>query len=163
MDSNINLFNINKFLSKIKYEFINKYEDNDFPEGMEKEKFISTVNGFFMDYNDEFYDSITLNSTNNLDILCNDIKKDFKLFSKRLNCFIKRFICISFLNSEKFIDSLINIGIHKSDAIILEEFYNLSQVLDEFIIFITLDKDILRLKDKIKRVFQSNLYIETLE
>ena len=160
---NIDLLKIEGFLDKIKRSFVKQYGDNDFPEGIKKERFINIVNEFFNSYRDDFSQSILLNDITNLNTLSKDINRYFKGIMVNLKVFLKKFICITFLNKTGYIGSLMEIGVHSSDAIILDEFYCLSKHLNELIIFITLDKDIFRLSGKINQVFSSKIDIFYLQ
>ncbi|MBQ9024963.1 MAG: hypothetical protein IJ104_01075 [Methanobrevibacter sp.] len=163
LKNSVDLLNIDNFLYKLKMDFIAQYHNNDFPEGIQKQKFVHVVNQFFMDYNEYFKYSIVSNDVNNLNVLAKNIKNDYKFILNNLFGLFTRFICISFINKMSFTKNLINIGINKSDAIILEEFFRLSQSLNESIIFLTLDNDILKLTHKINQIFHSIVSIETLK
>lgn len=162
LENSIDLLNVGNFLSKIKRNFIAQYHNNDFPEGIKKEKFIQVVNQFFIEYDGDFQYSIVSNDMNNLDILYENMKNNYKVILKKLVQLFKKFICITFINKRKFINALMNIGIHRADAFIIEEFFHLSESLNELIIFLTFDKDILNLSDEINDIFPSSVLIGTL-
>ncbi|MBE6510253.1 MAG: hypothetical protein E7Z74_03155 [Methanobrevibacter millerae] len=162
LENSIDLLNVDTFLFRIKQNFIAQYPNSDFPEGIKMKKFISIVNQFFIEYNDDFQYSIISNDINNLEELYENIKNDYKIILKNLMKLFKKFICISFINKRKFTNALINIGIHRADAFILEEFFQLSESLHELIMFITFDKDILNLSNEINDIFPSSVLIGTL-
>ena len=76
--------------------------------------------------NDKYYNEF--NVENNIISSYSEIemKNNYKVILKKLVQLFKKFICITFINKRKFINALMNIGIHRADAFIIEEFFHLS-------------------------------------
>ena len=67
----------------------------------------------------------------------------FKMYNKTITNCMTNFDKFYYLNNQKRIDHLIKIGIHESDAIIVDDCYNKSEDMNEKFVFITYDTDIL--------------------
>ena len=67
----------------------------------------------------------------------------FKMYNKTVTNCIANLDKFYYVNNQKRIDQLINIGIHESDAILVDDCYNKSVDMDEEFVFITYDTDIL--------------------
>lgn len=155
-DHQINTMKMNRHIFEVKNGFLKQYEDNEYPEDMKKEKFITLVSDFFKNYELEINNLLM---TGNADELNNIIISSFRISITKLINFLKTETCITFIENANKYDSLINIGLHKTDAILLEESYCLHTTLNEIIFFITFDGGILDLSDKIRVVLNSKINV----
>ena len=158
LNNQINPINMSKHLFRIKKEFLKQYGNNSFPEGLKKERFDNFVNSFFSGYEFEITD-ILINKNN--DSLDGTIISSFRESINKLNNFIKKYLCITFLNNSNKFKSLRKIKLDKTDAKLVDESYLLHILLNEVIFFITFDKGILRLSDKIKGIITPNIHIRS--
>lgn len=157
----IKLINMEKEIYKIKKSFIDSHKD--LPEFEERQaKFIEIVNDLFEEFDEAMRNSIL--DLQNVEILD---KKARNIIRNKEHKFVK---CISsltiykFVNSpsdEKRINSLIDNGNHKKDAIILNDEYNMSKELDTDIYFITYDTGILSLYNEINTVLKSIVHVHS--
>lgn len=156
MNHQINPLNIDKNLYKVKNEFLKQYKDNPFPEDLKKERFDELVSNFFIEY--DFEISNILISGNNED-LDDDIISSFRCSNAKLLNFLDNYPCITFIANRSKYSSLREIEIDKTDAILLEESYNLHISLNEIIFFITFDKHNLESKTEIEEIITQNIRI----
>lgn len=157
----IKLINIEKEIYKIKKSFIDSHED--LPEFEERQdKFIEIVNDLFEEFDESIRNSIL--DFQNVEVLD---KKARNIIRNKEHKFVK---CISSLtiysfkcslSDEKRINSLIDNGNHKEDAIILNDAYNVSKKFDADIYFITYDAGILSLYNEINTVLKSKVHVHS--
>ncbi len=79
----------------------------------------------------------------NLNLLSSKLRNLFKMYNKTITNCLAKFDKFSFENNQKLIDQLIDIGIHESDAILVDDCYNKSKDINEKFVFITYDQDII--------------------
>ena len=156
MTHQINPMIMEKNLFKVKKEFLKQYKNNPFPEDLKKEKFDEIVSEFFIEYESEIKNILINGNNKDLDKV---IKSSSRSSKDTLFNFLNKYQCITFIENMSKYDSLSEINIHKNDAILLEESYNLHLTLNEIIFFITLDKGILESKNKIEEIFTQNICV----
>lgn len=156
MNNNVNPLRVDKHLSKVKKEFLMQYSDNNYPEELKKERFISLVSDFFNEYHLELNNILLTQNTDELDEL---IISSFRCSMYKFNNFLKEQLPISFIKNTTKVKQFKEIGIHKTDAILLEESYFLHQFLNEEIFFITFDREILELKNYIKEILSFKIFV----
>ena len=139
---NIPLIKIDSNINKIKVSYLNKFKDDDYVFGIEKDRFLNIVNDVFIVYYNEIKDTI-VNYDVNLKLLSLKLRNLFKMYNKIITNCIANFDKFSFANNQKLIDHLINMGIHESDAIIIAGCYNKSMDINEKFVFITYDNKII--------------------
>ena len=64
----------------------------------------------------------------------------------------------SFGNNQSRIDKLIAIGIHKKDAILVDDCYHKSKDMNEKFVFITQDKDIIKYSQDAFNLLDSRIF-----
>ena len=116
---------------------MNRFKRDDYAFGIEKDRFVDIVNDVFIIYYDEIKDTIVDNDVN-LNSLSSKLRNLFKMYNKTITICIANFDKFSYANNQKLIDQLIDIGIHKSDAIIVDDCYNKSKDMNEKFVFITM-------------------------
>ena len=156
MNHQINPLNMDKNLYKVKNEFLKQYENNPFPEDLKKENFDELVSNFFSEYDFEINNILISGDNEDLD---DTIISSFRCSNAKLLHFLARHHCITFIATRSKYDSLREIKIDKTDAILLEESYHLHILLNEIIFFITFDKNILKSKTKIEEIFTQNICV----
>lgn len=82
----------------------------------------------------------------------------FKMYNKTIANCIANFDKFSYVNNQKLIDQLIKIGIHESDAIIVDDCYNKSRDMNEKFVFITYDEKIMECSGDAFRLLNSNVH-----
>ena len=138
----INLSNLDYHMQKIKIGYLNQFKDDSHVFAIEKEKFVKIVGDLFIEYYDEIRTAI-INDDLELEALSIKLKNAFKGYNKSLSRCLSTFEKFSFENDQKLIDRLIDIGIHKSDAILVDDCYNKSKHMNEKFVFVTQDNDII--------------------
>lgn len=139
ISKNIPLIKIDSHIHKIKTTYLNRFKGNDHSFGIEKDRFVDIVNDVFIIYYDEIKDTIVDNDVN-LKLLSSKLRNLFKMYNKTITYCIGNFDKFSYVNNQKRIYQLIKIGIHESDAIIVDDCYNKSLDMNEKFVFITYDK-----------------------
>lgn len=142
ISKNIPLIELDYHIYKIKNNYLNKFKNYDYAFGIGIDRFVNIVDDIFIIYYDEIKDTIVDNDVN-LSLLSSKLRNLFKIYNKTItNCMVN-FDKFSFVNNPKIIDQLIDIGIHKSDSIILDDCYNKSMDINEEFVFITYDNKII--------------------
>lgn len=157
ISKNIPLTRIDSHIHKIKISYLNKFEGNDYAWGIEKDRFLNIVEEVFIIYYDEIRDTI-VEGNNNLDLLSSKLRNLFKIYNKTIiNC-IANFDKFSFENNQKLINQLIAIGIHNSDAVLVDDCYNKSKDINEKFVFITYDNDIIDCSEDAFKLLNSKVH-----
>ena len=136
---------------------MNRFKDDDYAFGIEKDRFVDIVNDVFIIYHDEIKDTIVDNDVN-LNLLSSKLRNLFKMYNKTVTSCIANLDKFSYANNQKRIDQLIKIGIHESDAIIVDDCYNKSTDMNEKFVFITYDTDILDCSGDAFRLLNSKVH-----
>ncbi len=157
ISKNIPLIKIDSHIHKIKTTYLNRFKDDDYVFGIEKDRFIDIVNDVFITYSDEIKDTIVDNDVN-LNLLSFKLRNLFKMYNKTINNCMANFDKFSFVNNQKLINQLIDIGIHESDAIIVDDCYNKSMNITEKFVFITYDNKIIECSREAFKLLNSNVH-----
>ena len=80
------------------------------------------------------------------------------MYNKTINNCMANFDKFSFVNNQKLINQLIDIGIHESDAIIVDDCYNKSMNINEKFVFITYDNKIIECSREAFKLLNSNVH-----
>ena len=147
----INPIKIDFIIHSLKKEFLNKYKDEDYPEGVKKEKFNNIVNDLFVTFDNVFREEL-LGYNNKIE----DFKKDtigtFRIYSKNLSNLFNSLNIGEFYKegeNSQYEGDIHNLGIHHSDKLILLDCYYLAKnKLKSNVAFITQDKVIVSNKSK---------------
>ena len=100
------------------------------------------VDDLFVEYCDEVRNAIIMDDVE-LESVSLKLRNIFKMYNKSVSRCLTAFEKFSFENNEKLINQLIGTGIHKKDAILVDDCYNKSKEINEKFVFVTLDKDII--------------------
>ena len=157
ISNNIPLIKIDSHIHKIKTIYLNRFKRDDYAFGIEKDRFVDIVNGVFIIYYDEIKDTIVDNDVN-LNSLSSKLRNLFKMYNKTITICIANFDKFSYANNQKLIDQLIDIGIHKSDAIIVDDCYNKSKDMNEKFVFITYDNKIMECSGDAFKLLNSKVH-----
>ena len=157
ISKNIPLINIDSHINKIKTTYLNRFKDDDYAFGIGKDRFVDIVNDVFIIYYDEIKDTIVDNDVN-LNLLSLKLRNLFKMYNKTITNCMANFDKFSYANNQKRIDQLIKIGIHESDAILVDDCYNKSMDINEKFVFITYDTDILDCSGEAFRLLNSKVH-----
>ncbi|MDR3223141.1 MAG: hypothetical protein LBT66_05355 [Methanobrevibacter sp.] len=128
----------------------------DFPEGSEKCRFNKNINDLFQEYYEGFKEDLIIQNTNNIGSFKENMDITFSNYSKNLDIIINDLKCDNYYEKNKYIlfeDLIDKIGIHKSDKLILLDYYELVKNSNQKIGFITQDKDIINHRQNLKRIF----------
>ena len=136
---------------------MNRFKDDDYAFGIGKDRFVDIVNDVFIIYYDEIKDTIVDNDVN-LNLLSLKLRNLFKMYNKTITNCMANFDKFSYANNQKRIDQLIKIGIHESDAILVDDCYNKSMDINEKFVFITYDTDILDCSGDAFRLLNSKVH-----
>ena len=136
---------------------MNRFKRDDYAFGIEKDRFVDIVNDVFIIYYDEIKDTIVDNDVN-LNSLSSKLRNLFKMYNKTITICIANFDKFSYANNQKLIDQLIDIGIHKSDAIIVDDCYNKSKDMNEKFVFITYDNKIMECSGDAFKLLNSKVH-----
>lgn len=142
ISKNIPLIKIDSYIHKIKTTYLNRFKADNYAFGIEKNRFVDIVDDVFIIYYDEIKGTIVDNDVN-LNLLSSKLRNLFKMYNKTITNCISNFDKFSHANNQELIDQLIDIGIHESDAIIVDDCYNKSMDMSEKFVFITYDKKIM--------------------
>ena len=82
----------------------------------------------------------------------------FKMYNKTITNCIVNFDKFSYSNNQKLINQLIDIGIHESDAIIVDDCYNKSMDIGKEFVFITYDKKVMECSEDAFKLLNSKVY-----
>ena len=157
ISKNIPLIKIDYHIHKIKTSYLNRFKDYDYAFGIEKDKFRDIVDDVFAVYYDEIKDTI-VNNDINLNLLSSKLRNLFEMYNKTITNCIANFDKFSYVNNQKIINQLINIGIHKSDAIIVDDYYNKSKDINDEIVFITYDNNIIKCSEDAFKLLNSKVH-----
>lgn len=157
ISNNIPLIKIDSHIHKIKTIYLNRFKRDDYAFGIEKDRFVDIVNDVFIIYYDEIKDTIVDNDVN-LNSLSSKLRNLFKMYNKTITICIANFDKFSYANNQKLIDQLIDIGIHKSDAIIVDDCYNKSKDMNEKFVFITYDNKIMECSGDAFKLLNSKVH-----
>lgn len=157
ISNNIPLIKIDSHIHKIKTIYLNRFKRDDYAFGIEKDRFVDIVNDVFIIYYDEIKDTIVDNDVN-LNSLSSKLRNLFKMYNKTITNCIANFDKFSYANNQKLIDQLIDIGIHKSDAIIVDDCYNKSKDMNEKFVFITYDNKIMECSGDAFKLLNSKVH-----
>lgn len=160
ISKNIPLIKIEYHIHKIKTIYLNKFKDDHYIFGIEKDRFLDIVDDLFIIYYDEIKDTIVNNDVN-LNLLSLKLRNLFKKYNKTLVRCIANFDRFSFENNQNLINQLIDIGIHKSDAVLVDDCYNKSMDINEKFVFITIDNDIIDCSDDAINLLNSKVYFSS--
>lgn len=155
----VNQRNLDNSIKSIKNTFMNKYHDKEFPEGMKREKFENIIHGFFEENTQIIHAVMLDDNTKLLDKFKREIIDTYKDLHSDLNVFLNKLTFITLTYSETNVKMLKDIGIHDSDAILVDESFYLSTIYQNPVAFITFDNGILKYSDEIKKLFNSNVQI----
>ena len=139
---NISLSNLDFHMQKIKIGYLNQFKDESHVFEIEKGKFVKIVGDLFIEYYDEIRTAI-INEDIELMELSIKLKNAFKGYNKSVSGCLSAFEKFSFENNQKLIGRLIDIGIHESDAVLVDDCYNKSKDMNEKFVFVTQDNDII--------------------
>ena len=112
---------------------------------------------FFFIYYEEIKDTI-VNYDVDLNILSSKLRNLFKMYNKIIANCIANFDKFSFANNQNLIDHLIKMGIHESDAIIVDDCYNKSMDINEKFVFITYDNNIIECSGDAFKLLNSKVH-----
>ena len=140
---NINLSNLDFHMQKIKKSYLNQFKYESHVFGVEKEKFLKIVGDLFLEYYDEIRTAV-INNDIELESLSIKLKNAFKAYNKSVSICLSNFEKFSFENNWNLINQLTDIGIHDSDAILVDDCYNKSKAMNEKFVFVTQDMDIIK-------------------
>lgn len=157
ISNNIPLIKIDSHIHKIKTIYLNRFKRDDYAFGIEKDRFVDIVNDVFIIYYDEIKDTIVDNDVN-LNSLSSKLRNLFKMYNKTITNCIANFDKFSYANNQKLIVQLIDIGIHKSDAIIVDDCYNKSKDMNEKFVFITYDNKIMECSGDAFKLLNSKVH-----
>lgn len=154
---NIKLSNLDFHMQKIKKSYLNQFKDESHIFGVKKEKFIKIVEDLFIEYHDEIRTAI-INNDIKLESLSIKLKNAFKEYNKSVSRCLSNFEKFSFENNHDLINQLIDIGIHNSDAILVDDCYNKSKDINEKFVFVTQDKDIIKCSQDAFKLLNSQIH-----
>lgn len=157
ISKNIPLIKIDSHIHKIKTTYLNRFKGDNYAFGIEKDRFVDIVNGVFSIYYDEIKDTIVDNDVN-LNLLSSKLRNLFKMYNKTITNCIANFEKFSYVNNQKLIAQLIDIGIHESDAIIVDDCYNKSKAMNEKFVFITYDNNIMECSGEAFKLLNSKVH-----
>ena len=157
ISKNIPLIKIDSHIHKIKTSYLNRFKGHDYAFGIEKDRFVDIVDDVFSTYYDEIKDTIVDNDVN-LNLLSLKLRNLFKMYNKTITNCIANFDKFSFINNRKRINQLIDIGIHESDAILVDDCYNKSNDINEQFVFITYDNDIIECSEDAFKLLNSKVH-----
>lgn len=156
----INLNNVSIHLTKLKNEILKKYDQIEFPFGIKNEKFNNCVIKFIDNQKIIISEILVDDDSLKLNDLKNDVIVSFKKLNQDLRNFIVNLNCISFTESGNYVKKLLEIDdIHENDAILIDESFHLSKMINNPLAFITFDNGILNSYDEILEILSSNVYI----
>lgn len=138
--------NIKIMEKKFKY----KYNNKKYPFGFKKEKFNSLTHELFSQYSNFIKNGIYLKPLNILiEWQYNEISISYRKSFNSLENLFKKIEIYSFdkTSYNKRIKKHLNTNIHNSDAEILLDAFNTSEILEDYLFFITKDKEILNNSD----------------
>ena len=138
---NIKLSNLEYQMQIIKKSYLYQFKDESHVYGVEKDKFVKIVGDLFIEYYDEIRGAI-INNDINLDALSLKLRNSYKGYNESVSRCLRNFEKFSIQNNYELIEQLIDIGIHKKDAILVDDCYNRSNELNVQFVFITQDKEI---------------------
>lgn len=121
----------------------------DFPENMPQERFQSLIHSFFKLFENEIIQIFLFGDNNHFK---QDIINVNLMSLSKLKSFSEKHNCISFINGERDIKYLRNVGLDKTDAVWVDEASQLSSTLKDDVNFVTFDNGILELKNVILKV-----------
>lgn len=153
----INLSNLDSHMQKIKKSYLNQFKDETHVFGVEKEKFIKIVGDLFIEYYDEIRTAI-INKDTELESLSIKLKNAFNGYNKSVSICLSNFEKFSFKNNPNLINQIIDIGIHESDAILIDDCYNKAKDINEKFVFITQDKDIINCSQDVFKLLNSEIH-----
>ena len=154
---NIPLIKLDYHIHKIKTNYLNKFKSYDYAFGIEIDRFVNIVDDIFIIYYGEIKDTIVDNDVN-LSLLSSKLRNLFKMYNKTITNCIANFDKFSLVNNQKIIDQLIELGIHKSDSIIVDDCYNKSMDINEKFVFITYDNKIIECSGDAFKLLKCNVH-----
>lgn len=157
ISKNIPLIKIDSHIHKIKTAYLNRFKDDDYAFGIEKDRFVDIVNDMFIIYYDEIKDTIVDNDVN-LNLLSLKLRNLFKMYNKTVTNCMANFDKFSYANNQKRINQLIDIGLHESDEVLVDDCYNKSMDINEKFVFITYDTDILDCSEDAFKLLNSKVH-----
>ena len=156
-----------EIVSHLKYiqkNFVKKYSNKKYPFGFKKDKFEKITKELFLNYYDTFKRDILYLPI--IQILNKENKKTKNTFKQSTASLIYLFDNVHVLNfseeknDENILKNLKKNGIHPPDNYILLDSYKTSKLLNESIIFITMDKGILKRKNILLKEFKSEIDVK---
>lgn len=154
---NIKLSNLDFHMQRIKKSYLYQFKDEAHVFEIEKEKFVKIVGDLFMEYYDEIRTAI-INNDIELESLSIKLKNAFKGYNKSVSRCLSNFEKFSFENNQDLIYQLINIGIHDSDAVLVDDCYNKSKDINEKFVFVTQDKGIINCSRDAFKLLNSQIH-----
>ena len=154
---NINISNLDFQMQKIKKSYLYQFKDESHVFGVEKEKYMKIIGDLFIEYYDEIRTAI-INNDIALESLSIKLKNAFKEYNKSISICLSNFEKFSFENNQELINQLIDIGIHDSDAILVDDCYNKSKDINEKFVFVTHDKDIITCSQDAFKLLNSQIH-----
>lgn len=140
--NNIDLVNLDYHMYNIKKIYLRQFKDKSYVFEVKKDRFLKIVDDLFAEYCDEVRNAIIMDDVE-LESVSLKLRNIFKMYNKSVSRCLTAFEKFSFENNEKLINQLIGIGIHKKDAILVDDCYNKSKDINEKFVFVTLDKEII--------------------
>ncbi len=156
MKNYINYIQIDKSRYIAKKTFLNNFKGHDVNINLPEDKFKNLVDDLFNNYNNEISNAMIKIDNDELNKI---IRSSFRKDISNLNNFLEDNICITFVSKGVHEEDFKNIGIHKKDAELLYQAYILHLILDSPINFVTVDKGILELKNKILNDITSSIVV----
>lgn len=153
----IKLYNLDYHMNKIEKNYLNQFNDKSYVFNIKKDKFVKIVKSLFSEYYDEIKNAIINNDTQ-LITLSSKLRKTFKKYNLAVSRCLSVFEMFSFENNQKLINQLIDSGIHRKDAILIDDCYNKSKDINEKFVFVTQDNDIIECSTNIFELLDSKIY-----
>lgn len=154
----ISLVNLEYHLNAIKKAYLDKFKNDEYVFNIKKEKFTDIVQDVFVEFSDEIKSAIINNDLDLID-LTSKLRNNFKKYYSGVNRCIKNFVLFDAPIDEQLKSSLINIKIHESDAIILNDCYYKSEELNKKFVFITQDVNLIDKSKKVQKLLNEKVYI----
>lgn len=159
--------NIYQNMSSIHREFISRHDDDNFPFGFNKEKFITLTRELFFKFGDLiktgiFYETIDVLINSQI----NEVNSDYKKALNSLQILFKQ-VQVYYFNEIKqdnlIIESLNNQGIHNPDSRIILDAFKTSNLINETLLFVTRDQNIIDESGFISSLFNNSLVPKKLD
>lgn len=155
--NSIPLYNLDYHINIVKNNYLNHFKDENYVYGIKREKFVKVVEDLFIRYYDEIRNSIIANDTE-LIILFSKIEEVFGEYDYKVAKCLSNFEIFNYENNHDLIKSLIDIGFHKKDAILVDDCCNRSLNLRCDFVFVTQDDGIIESSYDAHSLLDSKVY-----